>query len=344
MGRDSNNRAWKKSLPCDWAFWASAKPKIFWVYAWLNWLLAAISTGSRLVASGGIVLLRILTPVTSSYLLWESQMDGTLWARELIHKTCLAESVRQKRRRDVAKAHFTACRTINEVTHRSDDIRAYFVHVGMEENRDLRGIQSIATKIQLPAFTLDKSSMLVKTDSYFILFYYFIIFYFILCSVYMKKTCIVPPSIWNSFLQLTEKCIVWMQAKAPQNQLSCKLNIKVEFSNAQYFGRNTAFSDLLASSKASLALFSICLMEMSKEVANSSPLIDQYCIYFLLVSLCGWSLKGSNLFHTWKTARRRLPARKRKWVKFLLFIAVLDPLFPQEVNLAHGLGSLLLGV
>ena len=119
-----------------------------------------------------------------------------------------------------------------------------------------------------------------------------------------------------------------MQAKAPQNQLSCKLNINVEFNNAQYFGRNAAFSNLLASSKASLALFSICLMEMSKEVANLSPLIDQYCIAFLLVCLSGWYVKESNLFPTWKTALRRLPARKRKWVKFLVFIAVLDPLFP----------------
>lgn len=81
----------------------------------------------------------------------------------------------RKHQCDTAKAHFTACRTINEVTHWSDDIRAYFVHVGMEKNRDLRGIQSIATKIQLPAFTLGKSSMLVKTQRF--LFYFMLYLY-----------------------------------------------------------------------------------------------------------------------------------------------------------------------
>lgn len=44
---------------------------------------------------------------------------------------------------------------------------------------------------------------------------------------------------------------------------------------------------LLASSKASLALFSICFAELSKEVAHFSPLIGQYCIAFLLVSFPG---------------------------------------------------------
>lgn len=76
-----------------------------------------------------------------------------------------------------------------------------------------------------------------------------------------------------------------MQAKAPQNQLSCKLNINVEFNNAQYFGRNAAFSNLLASSKASLALFSICFMEMSKEVANLFPLIDQFISFDFFIWL-----------------------------------------------------------
>lgn len=81
--------------------------------------------------------------------------------------------MRQNYQRDMAKAHFTACRTINEVTHQSDDIRAYFVCVGIEKNRDLRGIQSIATKMQLPTFTLGKSSMLVKIEKF--------LFYFMLC-------------------------------------------------------------------------------------------------------------------------------------------------------------------
>lgn len=73
-----------------------------------------------------------------------------------------------------------------------------------------------------------------------------------------------------------------MQAKAPQNQLRSKLNINVEFNNAQY--RSIFQSFLLASSEA---LFSICFTEMSKEVANLALLIDQYCIAFLQVSLSG---------------------------------------------------------
>lgn len=64
-------------------------------------------------------------------------------------------------------------RTTNELTHRSDDIGACSLCVGMEKNRDLRGIQNITTKIELPAFSLDKSSMLAKTQQF--------LFYFMLC-------------------------------------------------------------------------------------------------------------------------------------------------------------------
>lgn len=75
-----------------------------------------------------------------------------------------------------------------------------------------------------------------------------------------------------------------------------------------------------------------------------SPLTDHYCMHCISFGFAIWLIRQSKQFISYvKSALHRLPVRTSKRVKFLLFIAVSDPLFPREVNLAHGLASLLLG-
>lgn len=134
---------------------------------------------------------------------------------------------------------------------------------------------------------------------------------FILCSIW-KMICIARHyGIVSCSWQKSASFIC--QLNLPKISSNCKLNI-MEFNNAQHLDWKAAFSDSPARREASLALFSVCLMEMPRQVADVSPLIDQYCVAFHLVSLSGWYSRII-CFSPWKTALYRLPGRKRKWEK-----------------------------